>query len=60
MEYSIKCPACRMTDLELMSGESAYVCAGCGLDFTVEYKQKASTIIERYWKKTLLAAIILL
>ncbi len=49
-----------MTDLELMSGESAYVCAGCGLDFTVEYKQKASTIIERYWKKTLLAAIILL
>lgn len=64
MEHYIKCPACLMTDAEpAQTGRGAgdkYLCAGCNYRFTVEYKKTPQTIVEQYWKRALIAAIILL
>ncbi|MDL2261388.1 hypothetical protein LJC08_04060 [Methanimicrococcus sp. OttesenSCG-928-J09] len=63
MEY-IKCPACRMTDLEptdIGKGPGdKYHCSGCSYDFSVTYKKTPQSVAEQYWKKALIAAIILL
>ena len=64
MEYLIKCPKCEITDLELndvknKKSEKSFHCMDCDLDFSVEYKyRELKNVIERYWKKAALTAII--
>lgn len=64
MEHYIRCPACRMTDVApTQTGRGAgdkYVCTGCNYGFTVTYKKTPQTIVEQYWKRALIAALILL
>ncbi|WP_318785758.1 hypothetical protein [Methanimicrococcus hacksteinii] len=37
-----------------------YLCADCRHGFTVEYKKTPQNIVEQYWKRGAIAAIILL
>ncbi|WNY27929.1 hypothetical protein MmiEs2_01080 [Methanimicrococcus stummii] len=64
MEHFIKCPACCMTNVEpTQIGRGAgdkYLCADCRHGFTVEYKKTPQNIVEQYWKKGAVAAIVLL
>lgn len=64
MEHYIRCPACDMSDVEPTtigrgSGDK-YLCSGCSHGFTVEYKKTPQSVVEQYWKRALIAAIILL
>lgn len=64
MEHFIKCPACCMTDVvptEIGRGAGdKYICAGCNHGFTVKYTKTPQTIVEQYWKRALIVAILLL
>ena len=67
MEYLIKCPNCDVTDLVLndkikkkTATAESYHCNACNTDFSVKYFcRNSKTIIERNWKKIVLAAVIL-
>ncbi|WNY24239.1 hypothetical protein MmiHf6_15690 [Methanimicrococcus hongohii] len=64
MEHFIKCPSCREADLELSAIDSKkihkinYRCNNCDKDFIVEYRNKPKNILDQYWKKALIAALI--